>query len=300
MASAAVEVSCENLRTGEVDTQLITDTPGPKGHRDIDLEIIPRNAGRYRIAVTSAKVSDPLQLARRSIECSGSEYLTILPEIFEMQVTYASDAAMLESDRSADSRRGNDPGEVRAIREYVAGDPVRNIHWKLSEKTGKMLVKELGNPVTDQFLVILDTATDISRDPAALEATASVFVSLIHTLRQRSSGLSIGWTDPKTERAVIRKISDESDLNAAADEFLAMPATVHSAFGRIERNIAESRYAHIVIVGSRIPDGIESIANGCQVTVLLYGASGSQTENNVTTIGFGAKTCRTDLAGIEI
>ena len=53
---------------------------------------------------------------------------------------------MLESDRSADSRRGNDPGEVRAIREYVPGDPVRNIHWKLSEKTDKLLVKGARQP----------------------------------------------------------------------------------------------------------------------------------------------------------
>jgi basic membrane lipoprotein Med (substrate-binding protein (PBP1-ABC) superfamily) len=75
---------------------------------------------------------------------------------------------------------------------------------------------------------------------------------------------------------------------------------MHSAFERIDRNIAESRYAHIVIVGSMVPDGIEAIANGCQVTVLLYGGTGTVTENNVTTIGFESDTCRTDLAGIEI
>ena len=300
LASVEVEVACENLRTGEVDTQIITDTPRPKGRKDIILEIIPRNAGRYKIAVSSAEIRDPLRLASRSANCSGCEYLTIMPEIFELPVSYTSDAAMLESDRSADSRRGNDPGQVRAIREYVAGDPIKNIHWKLSEKTGKMLVKELGNPVTDQFLVILDTASDISLDPAALEATASVFVSLIETLRLNSSGLSIGWTDPETEKAVIRKIVEDSDLEAAADEYLAMPASIHSAFGKIDRDIAESRYAHIVIVSSRVPENIDAIANGCQVTILMYGVSGTVTENNITTIGFDAKSYKTDLAGIEI
>lgn len=300
LASVEAEVTCENLRTGEVDSQVISDTPGPRGHKEVDLEIMPRNAGRYKVSVASAEITDPLGLRSRRIACEDSEYLTVMPETFDMQLSYASDAAMLEADRSSDSRRGNDPGEVRAIREYIPGDPVRNIHWKLSEKTDKLLVKELGNPVTDQFLVIMDTSTEISQDPAALEATASVFVSLIQTLKRNATGLSIGWTDPETGRAVIRKINEDADMDVAADEYLAVPATTHSAFTRIERDIAESRYAHIVVVGSRIPAGIEAIANGCQVTILQYGVTGTVTENNVTAIGFEAKSYKEDLAGIEI
>ncbi len=300
LAAVEAEVVCTNLRTGEADSYIIRNTPRPKSTQEIDLEVMPKNAGRYEIAVSSAVLTDPLQLSSRQIVCQDIEYVTVMPEQFDMQVSYASDAAMLESDRSSDSRRGNDPGEVRAIREYVPGDPVRNIHWKLSEKTDKLLVKELGSPITDQFLVILDTAHEVSQIPAALETIASVFVSLAETIRQYSSGLSIGWTDPDTGRAVIRKIKEKNDITAAADEYLAMPAAMHSAFERIERDIAESRYAHIVFVGSMIPDGIEAIANGCQVTVLLYGDTGAVTENNVTTVGFDADSYKSDLAGIEI
>ena len=300
LAAVEAEVVCTNLRTGEADSYMIRSTPRPKSTQTVDLEILPKNAGRYEIEVSSAVLTDPLQLSSRQVACSDREYITIMPEIFDMHVSYASDAAMLESDRSADSRRGNDPGEVRSIREYVPGDPVRNIHWKLSEKADKLLVKELGNPITDQFLVILDTAHEVSQIPAALETVASVFASLAETIRRDSSGLSIGWTDPETGRAVIRKITEADDLTAAADEYLAMPASMHSAFERIDRDIAESRYAHIIIVGSMIPDGIEAIANGCQVTVLLYGETGSSTENNVTVVGFDSGSYKSDLAGIEI
>ena len=300
LAAVEAEVVCTNLRTGEADSYMIRSTPRPKSTQTVDLEILPKNAGRYEIEVSSAVLTDPLQLSSRQVACSDREYITIMPEIFDMHVSYASDAAMLESDRSADSRRGNDPGEVRSIREYVPGDPVRNIHWKLSEKADKLLVKELGNPITDQFLVILDTAHEVSQIPAALETVASVFASLTETIRRDSSGLSIGWTDPETGRAVIRKIAEADDLTAAADEYLAMPASMHSAFERIDRDIAESRYAHIIIVGSMIPDGIEAIANGCQVTVLLYGETGSSTENNVTVVGFDSGSYKSDLAGIEI
>ena len=95
-------------------------------------------------------------------------------------------------------------------------------------------------------------------------------------------------------------LDKDADLEKAADEYLAMPASMYSAFSKIERDLAESRYAHIVIVGTRVPDGIEAIANGCQVTVLLHGETGTATEANVTTTGFGTNTYKTDLAGIEI
>ena len=61
-----------------------------------------------------------------------------------------------------------------------------------------------------------------------------------------------------------------------------------------------SLFADIVIVCGRMPTGLEAIANGCNVTVLLYGAEGSTTENNVQIVGFGNKTYREDLAGIEV
>ena len=300
VANAELEVICENLRTGETDSTMIQTSPGPKSRKEVDFEVLSGHAGRYRIRVADAIIRDPLMLAKKSARCEDSRYMTVMPEIFETHLSYASDAAFLESDRSADSRRGADPGDVRGIREYVPGDPVRNIHWKLSEKTDKMLVKELGNPITDQILIILGPAGERSSDPEALEVIASVYASLLHTFQIDSTSLTAAWTDALTGQAVFRKISDEEELKLAADEYLASPAAMQGAFATIDRNLAETRYAHIVIVCGRVPAGLESIAHGCNVTVLMYGADGSTTENNVQVVGFGNKTYREDLAGIEV
>ena len=300
VANAELEVVCENLRTGETDSTVIQVSPGPKSKKEIDFEVLSGHAGRYRVNVTDAVMWDPLMLAKKDVKCEDSKFITVMPELFETHLTYASDAALLENDRSAESRRGLDPGDVRGIREYVPGDPVRNIHWKLSEKLDKMLVKELGTPITDQLLVILGSAGERSSDPEALEAIASVYVSLLNTLRLDSTSLTAAWTDAITGQAVFKKISDEDEMNLAADEYLASPASLHGAFASIDRDLAETRYAHIVIVCGRMPTGLEAIANGCNVTVLLYGAEGSTTENNVQIVGFGNKTYREDLAGIEV
>lgn len=300
VASAEVEVSCTNRRTGETDGYEVKRALPPRGRIETELEVVPGHAGRYVVSIVSAEIADILGIWKKKAECSGTEYITVMPEIFDIGLSYSSSAAMLENDRYRDHVKGNDPGDITGIREYVPGDPVKNIHWKLSEKTDKLLLKELGNPVTDQFLVILDTAPDIAQDPFALDAAASVYTSLIHSILNDGYALSAAWTDPDTGKAVIRRLSDETEAMAAADEYLAVPSAGPSAFGRIERDIAESRYAHIIIVGSRIPEGIEAITNGCQVTLLMYGAEGTTSQTNFTITGFHRGSYKTELAGIEV
>jgi len=302
MPVAAVEANaaCVNLRTGETETIEIIRSLGPRKTKEIPLEIVPGHAGRYELTVDSALIRDPLGIWKKKLDYIERMGATIMPEIFDMNMQQAAVSAMPESDSEAARVRGAVSGDMIDIKEYVPGDPVRNIHWKLSEKTGKALVKVLGNPVSDQYLIILDNPTDIAHDPAALDAVAAVYASLLHTLRVREILCYACWTDPATGKAVIRRVSDAAESAAAADEYLAVPAAMPSAFSNVERGIVDDRYARIVIVGSRIPDNVDAIANGCSVTILKYGERGSFTEGSMTVVGFEASSYISDTAGIEI
>ena len=300
VASAEIEAVCSNLRTGESDILEINRSIKPRSTVKIPVEMTPANTGRYMLRVSSARITDPLGLWSKTVECEDAEFLTFLPEIFEFQLIPAASAAMPESDIQSEKSRGSVSGDMTGIREYVPGDPVRNIHWKLSEKTDRMLVKELGVPATDRLLLILDSAAEIAQDPIALNTVASVFASLIRALRQNDLVFSIAWTDPETGEAVIRRIENEEDEGAAADEYLAVPASAPSAFRRIERDVTENRYAHVVIVGSRIPEEIGNITNGCDVTVFMYGTGEFFTDKNLTVIGFEADSFMSDVAGFEV
>lgn len=299
-AAVEAEAVCVNKRTGETESFTVTRSLGPRGKKDVSLEVVPGHAGRYDLSVGSALVRDPLGIWSRKLSFDWHMGVTIMPSVFDMNVVKAGTAAMPESDSESQKTRGAVSGDMIDIREYVPGDPVRNIHWKLSEKTGKALVRVLGNPVSDQYLIILDNPSDIAHDPVALDAAASVFASLIQTLRMNDVTCYAGWTDPVSRKAVIRRISDDSEAAAAADEYLSVPAYMPSAFASIDRGIAEDRYAHVMIVSSRIPENIDVLANGCRVTILKYGERGSFTEGSMTVVGFEASTYISDTAGIEI
>ena len=48
----------------------------------------------------------------------------------------------MESFRYSGSRPGDDPGETFDIREYREGDSIRQIHWKLTGKMDRLIIRE--------------------------------------------------------------------------------------------------------------------------------------------------------------
>lgn len=300
ISAAEVEIRCENLRTGESDLFIVRRGLMPHKSAEVKIEVTPTHAGRYELAASGGKVYDPLGIWSRPVECGDSRYLTSLPLIYEMRIRPVSAAAMPDSDVYSVRRKGSVAGDVVGIKEYVAGDPVRNIHWKLSEKTDKLLVKELGEPATDNYLLLLDSASSIVQDTAALDAVASVFASLMHSLRLSDIVFNAGWTDPATGEVVVHRIVTEEDYHQAVEGFLAVPAAAPSAFGKIESSMIDSRYARVIIVGPRVPEDIENITNGCEATVLMYGASGVHSGAGVSVLGFDSYTFRDELSTVEL
>lgn len=62
-----------------------------------------------------------------------------------MQLSFSDRSSVeLDSDEYSMRHPGDDPSETFALREYVPGDRVRSIHWKLTEKTGEVIVRQLG------------------------------------------------------------------------------------------------------------------------------------------------------------
>ena len=139
IAAADIEVKCTNLRTGETDMYTVSKSIPPKRVRKTGLEVVPAHAGRYELSVTSARMTDPLGIWKKDVSCSDSRAMTVMPEVFDMHMIPAGAASMPESERDSALSKGAVAGDMTGIREYVPGDPVRNIHWKLAEKTDKIL-----------------------------------------------------------------------------------------------------------------------------------------------------------------
>src|SRR5687768_9285839 len=113
--------------------------------------------GVYQVGPLVAVAGDPLGLARRE---------TIVEEPFELLVHPRIE---IVSDRPL-TRQFEDPPirppvskpwpsglEFYGMREYVPGDDLRRIVWRASARTGKVMVREAEQGITDHITLILDT-----------------------------------------------------------------------------------------------------------------------------------------------
>ena len=94
-----------------------------------------------------------------------------MPEIYDAreEITH-SESYNMESFRYSQEHGGEDTGETFQVREYEAGDSMKQIHWKLSARLNDLVVREPGYPVTRSVLVFLETGYEGSfPDPEYLD-----------------------------------------------------------------------------------------------------------------------------------
>ena len=79
---------------------------------------------------------DPIGLFSKKMRFYADGASLILPETFpvDVELQHTPDLPDIESDRYSPVRAGDDPSELFGLRDYREGDPLRNIHWKLSVK----------------------------------------------------------------------------------------------------------------------------------------------------------------------
>lgn len=95
-----------------------------------------------------------------------------------------------DGDRFSQQRPGSDPTELFGLREYRQGDRLNRIAWKLSQKTGSLLVKEASLPVTDRVLLL----ADLSGQGLEADGVMDLLATLAHFLSASEAGFTIGFS----------------------------------------------------------------------------------------------------------
>lgn len=117
-------------------------------NRQLYLPLLFENCGKIRVSIESVKTTGILGIFTSSIPCDAeSKVFYIFPEKLDISVQdgkYDSTSNREQYPRNESEQKGEDAMEISGIREYVPGDRIRDIHWKLSAKSDndKLFIKE--------------------------------------------------------------------------------------------------------------------------------------------------------------
>lgn len=196
----------------------------PSNSQRMTFQISSEYCGILVIRLARITVYDPLRLFKFRICRNIHTEITVLPEFHEIngEVT-ESDRLDDESEVFSENKPGDDPSEVFSLREYIAGDKLNRIHWKLTSKKNKFIVKEYSLPVDIPSTIFLDLKCYEDSDN-----TLPVFDTLIETALSVSQFLtdnerihSIVYYNGKKKRFVQRCIKDSSELSDLVGELVS-------------------------------------------------------------------------------
>ncbi len=133
---------------------------------------------RGRILLSRMKLSSgyPFGFYCNTVKLNNPKSFLVYPELIDVRGLLAGIRSIAGSG-ALPHPAGEDFTDIRP---YQQGDPMRNIHWKSTAKTGGLMVKEFRAGISRHITVALDTSAGAA--PEILEKGISLAASLVEAL----------------------------------------------------------------------------------------------------------------------
>ena len=226
--------------------------------------------GRLRIAVEKARLYDCFGLIGIPLNSREACHITVLPDGFETNISltdYMGDLA--ESELYSQFRAGSDLTETFQLREYIPGDSPRQIHWKLSGKLDRLIVRDPGLPIVQDVLLFWERTVP-EETPASIDAQVEVIVSIGRACLQQDVQFRLGWNDTKENRCILHEIRELDDLIAVLPRLLSARGSVECDSGAalLMQTRPEALCRHMVYVANAPAPEVQDWHSYGRLTIL--------------------------------
>ena len=170
-----------------------------------DLEVPIDRHGQGRFALLSPAcgcvmlelrhldVQDMFGLKKRVLRMDATESVCVFPEPRTLQPVRDSGQGEPEEDMKV--RRMGEPVDCD-VRPYIPGDPVRRIHWKLTEKADEVLIRESGGELREEPVLLLETMLQSAPETDALNRTVQGLFAVSLGMVEQGIEHRVCWHDP--------------------------------------------------------------------------------------------------------
>ena len=113
----------------------------PHEKRKLDMDVKFVHLGSYDISVSNVQLRGLMGIIPLNLPGGGTHRVEVLPHLWHIQNLPVSEQVHSEDSRSHMTSR-LDGMDYTGVREYEQGDPIKNIHWKLSAHTSSYMTKQ--------------------------------------------------------------------------------------------------------------------------------------------------------------
>lgn len=215
MGRACLMTDVENLATGEKRRQRLTMERG-RGEWAMTSGL----CGCMQLRGTKLVVWDIFGVLPLAVPCHVHALICVMPDTFPVETDpVLALSSRTDCDEYAPDVKGNDPTEIFQLREYAPGDSLRQIHWKLSGKTGRYMVREGSKPVDHRLTIYVERS---AAAPRLTDALLEAAVSLAQAFAGQGQPFRLMWSGEAEGRW---EVMTEDQLPEAVAALLKSPVS---------------------------------------------------------------------------
>ena len=251
-----------NTLTGESTRKRVRLTVPAHGENTVTFTAAAARAGKISVSMPKLYLTDLFGLIPVRVNGEAHCNFTVVPDFFDTAVEYdLRESASFDNEVYSPYRKGQDRSEVFQIRDYEDGDPLGQIHWKLSGKLDKLIVKDPSLPLDRALVVALDKSCSREQSPETAERLAEIVVSVCQGLAAEAMSYQLLWNDVAQEQVFRREIQFEEEFQSAVPELLTgrvlpHPESLATLYARLYGSLEATHVIYVAAEPREIPDGV--------------------------------------------
>lgn len=267
-----VEIEFTNALYGRSITNELR-IPGTNSKKTYEIDFTPISCGEEHIACKKITCYDVFGISSVYMKPLTEKVVIVMPKSVSIQLLDGTvPSGHLEGEQLDYQKKGNDTSEVFDMREYQDGDDVRSIHWKLSSKLDKLIVKEPGYSSHYDTIVLFDAGLgykDKSCDEQVISGAMDFAITFSRKLLeiQRPHYLARVMKD-KFAVDEMETIDDVVEL-VQSNMGVPLPEYTGGAFEHYLLDNMRGQFSKVLyIVNGEFPDKLYQMAGQMDITAI--------------------------------
>lgn len=193
----------------------------------IDRKLVCERRGFYTLGEVAFEISDPLGMVTSYFSKTKPIEIVVRPRIFPVEEEQLRPLEHYGS-KGMSLRHLSDRSSIKSVRPYREGDQLRDVHWKITAKTGKLSIKEYTQSVSHKIYLLIDgNHNAYEAEPLLADQAMDLAASLCYQWLSKGVPIQVIFSDDGRSNFSGRNLSA---FGKAMDYFTAFNPSGFIAF----------------------------------------------------------------------
>lgn len=273
-AYAPVELICTlpDADTGLFSSRRIYASLSPFSKSKISVSCMHRYRGCYVSEISRLSVYDPFRIIRLSKKVRAEMTLVFLPRKIPLGGFVSS--AVNSINASAASLTFGEREDFSHVRDYILGDMIQQVHWKLTAKQDELMIKQYDEITDRRTLVLCDYGAENGESGIMQRSDGIIETAIAFTMSAAEAGISTTVDFGSVDRSLRCNVSDMAGFDRFYELMAVLPARMEvMEFSDLIKGCDKYSCSVIFLVTGRLTEELileaERLAEGFHGTVVL-------------------------------